>query len=813
MIFISLINNIALLVAISILYSFILRKWYYETKTHQIISGFLFGCVTIVCMLNPFVWIEVVIFDGRSIIISVAGFFGGPLTAAITAIIAAGFRIYLGGSGVYMGITVITGSAVIGVIFHKLRIRNEKFNKPLQMYLFALLVHVFMLAATIALPSKLKAEALYIISIPVLLLYPIGSLLVCILFQDLLSKIRIELALKKSESNYRELVEDVDSLILRLDSHFNITFLNNYAKKILFSGRKDIAGENFISRLLSMSRFEKNSDLSEMLTKRSDSNQYFETEIEDNIGTVYWISWILNPVYNESGEIQEVMCVGADMTERKKSEIALDTTKKYLEFALDNTNSSVFENNYETGEIVTSYGLYQYLGYAIEEIPKKINDLPNFIHTDDINLLTNMINKQQESEPYYYIEFRMKSKTGEWIWCSGYGKVIDFSNKGKIKKVIGIATQINERKRAEEERRRLQHLESLGILAGGVAHDFNNILTVIMGKASLAHLLVKEEKIKNMLESITDATVRAKGLTQQLLTFAKGGAPEKKIVDLEKVITEITKFSVSGSNIEVNFDFKHKFSLEADPAQVSQVIQNIVINAAQAMKDGGNIDIFTADTTIDSNDFVKIIISDTGPGISEENLAKIFDPYFTTKSTGSGLGLSVCHSIIKRHEGRLTVSSKPGEGTRFDILLPATIHQKQDVVEKKSTVVGKLSVLIMDDDNDILELLSGMLSYLGHQVEVCSNGYEAVQKVKEYLDEQKQFDLAILDFTIKGSMGGLETAIELQKIAPAIKKMISSGYLDSSIREKVKDESIEIFDKPYTIQKLHDKLASIFGNI
>ena len=483
-----------------------------------------------------------------------------------------------------------------------------------------------------------------------------------------------------------------------------------------------------------------------------------------------------------------------------------------MEFALDNTNSSVFENNYETGEIVTSYGLYQYLGYSIEDIPKNLSELQSLLHPDDVNDLIQSMDKNQVSKPNYYIEFRMKSKKNEWVWCSGYGKVIEYSAKSKIKKVIGIATQINERKRGEEERRRLQHLESLGILAGGIAHDFNNILTVIMGKASLASLFIKEDKTKKMLESITDATIRAKGLTQQLLTFAKGGAPEKKIVDLEKVITEISRFSISGSNIEVKFEFNHKFSLEADPAQISQVIQNIVINATQAMKDGGSINIITDDTTIGGKDFIEISISDTGPGVPEENIIKIFDPYFTTKTTGTGLGLSVCHSIIKRHEGKITVSSKLGEGTKFEILLPATTRKGLLEENKKPVLLKKLNVLIMDDDNEILDLLSGMLTHLGHNVVDSRNGYEAIAKVKDRLNEKNQFDAAILDFTVKGSMGGLETAIEIQKIAPSVKRIISSGYLDTAIREKVKDESIEIFDKPYTIEKLHHKLASLFGD-
>lgn len=682
MIFISLINNIALLIAISILYSIILRKWYYETRIHQIISGFLFGIVTIIGMMNPFVWTNGIIFDGRSIIISVAGFFGGPLTAAITASIAVIFRIYIGGLGVYMGCTVIAGSALIGVIFHYLRSKNTKYDKPLQMYFFSLIVHAYMMVATVALPSQFTTEALYLFSVPVLVLYPLGSLLVCILFQDLISKIKTEIALKDSEANYRELIEDVNSLVLRLDSSFLITFLNNYAKKILSDEKDSLIGKNFLSEVLNQQSNDAETNFKFFFSKKNNSRSFFESEINCSDGSVYWIAWSFNPVYSDSGFIVEILCVGTDITERKKS---------------------------------------------------------------------------------------------------------------------------------EEERLRLQHLESLGILAGGIAHDFNNILTVIMGKSSLALLTEKDEKIKGMLNSISDATGRARGLTQQLLTFAKGGAPEKKVIDLNKTIKEITKFSVSGSNANVDFSFSHKLSLEADPTQISQVIQNIVINAVQAMPGGGKIAISTKDVVSDNLPYVRISISDEGLGIPKENLVKIFDPYFTTKQTGTGLGLSVCHSIVNRHGGKLLVDSKPGEGTLFQILLPASNADLKVEEERTEKSTKKLKILIMDDEQDILELLSGMLRYLGHEVSVCNTGMEALEIIRQNYDSGSRLDLSILDYTIKGGMGGLDTAVEIKKIDPSIRIIISSGYLDTSIKEKVGDKSIETLDKPYTIQKVKDKIALLFS--
>lgn len=677
MIYISLINNIALLIAISILYSFILRKWYYETKVHQIISGFLFGAVTIIGMLNPFVWTNGIIFDGRSIIISVAGFFAGPLTAIITASIASIFRIYLGGLGVYMGVSVIWGSAIIGIIFHSLRIKNEKYNKPLYMYLFGLLVHIYMLIATIALPSKYTVDALYLISIPVLLLYPIGSLLVCILLQDLISKIQTEIALKKSEANYRELVEDVNNLILRLDSDFNIKFANNFAIRILTNKYGEIIGKNFIKDILKKDANEIHTFIKELFSVK-DNIPTYESEIFDD--EYCWISWSFNPIYNEKGILQEVLCVGTDITERK---------------------------------------------------------------------------------------------------------------------------------RAEEEKLKLQHLESLGVLAGGVAHDFNNILTVIMGKASLALIKTTDEKIKPMLNSIADATGRAKGLTQQLLTFAKGGTPEKKLIDLNHLLKEVVGFSISGSNVKTIYNLNHKFAIEADYSQLSQVIQNLAINAVQAMPDGGNLTILTED--IESNDlhFVKIIFKDEGCGIPEEYLNKIFNPYFTTKSSGSGLGLSVCHSIIKRHGGKISVNSILNKGTTFEIILPAK-GITDNIQVKSEEILKKLKILVVDDEEEILEALSALLSYLGHEVHISKKSEEAIDLIQQHINNS-HFDLSILDYNIKGDKNGFDLALELKQIDPNLKIIISSGYINDVIRNFIKKESFEILEKPYTLEKLKKLLASLFN--
>jgi PAS domain S-box-containing protein len=242
--------------------------------------------------------------------------------------------------------------------------------------------------------------------------------------------------------------------------------------------------------------------------------------------------------------------------------------------------------------------------------------------------------------------------------------------------VIWIARDITEQKKAESEHLQLKNLESLGILAGGIAHDFNNLLTTIMGQASITLLKSKDENIKKNISNILEATKDATNLTQQLLNFAKGGTLHTNIISIRKIIEDITKISLEGSNIEVRFNFQDSIHIEADPGQLAQAIQNIIINAKESMISAGKIDISTRDVLEDKKPFLKISVKDTGIGISKENINKIFDPYFTTKirasEKGSGLGLSVSYTIIKRHNGKILVNSQVGFGTTFEIFLPAS---------------------------------------------------------------------------------------------------------------------------------------------
>ena len=306
-------------------------------------------------------------------------------------------------------------------------------------------------------------------------------------------------------------------------------------------------------------------------------------------------------------------------------------------------------------------------------------------------------------------------------------------------------------------------------------------------------------------------------MTQQLLTFAKGGEPIKKLCDINKLLEEIARFITSGAKTRCHFKLANDlWAAEVDRGQINQVISNIVMNAVQAMPDGGIITITSENNSIETgNDlqlpagpYVKITIEDQGIGIHEKHIPNIFDPYFTTKQTGSGLGLATSYSIVRKHSGHISVYSEVEKGTAFHIFLPAsaqTITQDED--KRQAIHQGQGRILILDDQEPILKMISRMLSKMGYETVTVTDGEKAIEQYRAAFDAGYPFDLAILDITIPGGMGGAKTIEELLKIDPKVKAIVSSGYSIDPIMSNYKDYGFcDIAPKPYTKEHLAELL-------
>jgi CheY-like chemotaxis protein len=359
------------------------------------------------------------------------------------------------------------------------------------------------------------------------------------------------------------------------------------------------------------------------------------------------------------------------------------------------------------------------------------------------------------------------------------------------------------------------------VLAGGIAHDFNNFLTAIIGNLSLAKLDSKPgDRVLVLLNEMEKASLQAKDLTQQLLTFSKGGEPVKKLVNLVELIKNSATFSLRGSNVRCDFSISEDLlSVDVDEGQIGQVINNLVLNADHAMPEGGMIEICSDNVTLTPDNefslpagsYLRTSFRDHGVGISPDHLAKVFDPYFTTKHKGSGLGLTVAYSIIDKHKGRLTVESKLGHGTTFSMYLPASEKPvSQPVDEKRGLFIGKGKILVMDDEKFIRELAIQMLSEIGYEVSVANDGNQAIEMYRQAQKSRDPFDIVIMDLTVPGGMGGKEAIRKLKKLDANVKALVSSGYSNDPVMSNFRDYGFQgVVKKPYRIQDMSDALWTV----
>ena len=387
---------------------------------------------------------------------------------------------------------------------------------------------------------------------------------------------------------------------------------------------------------------------------------------------------------------------------------------------------------------------------------------------------------------------------------------------------LKLVKDIIEKERLEQEILKTRKLESVGILAGGIAHDFNNLLTSILGNISIALLDVHEQglPISHTLESAEKAALRAKELSNQLLTFSKGGTPVKTTTSIKELLEESARFVLKGSNVNCAFNFANDlWPVDVDAGQINQVINNLIINASHAMPNGGTIDISCKNVTLEADkalklkegNYIRIDIRDHGIGISEENLLKIFDPYFTTKESGSGLGLATSYSIICKHEGKITCQSELGVGTTFTIYLKASTSEVQiKALGSNTPVKGSGRILVMDDDALIQDVFQKTLSKLGYETVCVGNGKLAIEEYARSFEEDNPYDIVIMDLTIPGEMGGKEAIGILKEQFPQVKAVVSSGYSNDPVVGNYEQYGfVGYIKKPFQIRELSNFLSSI----
>ncbi len=706
MIIVDLIYNLALLIALSIVSGFIDGRWNRTTRMGKFLQGFLFGGAAVIGMLRPFVIEAGLIFDGRSVLISLCGLYFGFWPALISCVMTLAVRICQAGSGVYMGILVILSSGTIGVLFH-LRRRDSAEMTAVNLFLFGILVHIAMLVMTLALPSAIIWSTFQRIALPVMLTYPLATILIGRILSDQETKSSYVESLQQSEQRFRAIFH----------SSFHFSFLLNPQGTLLEANQTALDA--------------------------------LGVTMPQTVGLPYWeMSWC-------QGGAEEVL--------RLKDAVAAAARGRFVRFETE------------------------------------------FRSSDQKRIL---------------VDFSIKP-------C--------MDTAGSVTLLIAEGRDITEWKRADAERQSLQtqllqsqKLEAIGRLAGGVAHDFNNMLHAILGHVELAlQDLPQENPLAKNLREIEKAANHSADLTKQLLAFARKQTIDPKILDLNETVEGILRILERLIREEIELVWipaRHLWPIRMDSTQVHQVLTNLTINARDAIEGVGKIVIETGVAEFDEEfctvhaghlpgRFVMLAVSDTGCGMNKEVQAKVFEPFYTTKEMGkgSGLGLATVYGIVRQNHGFINVYSEPGKGSVFRFYIPRCedtdpAAEGEETIPKASPMIGTETILFVEDEKALLEMGRIFLEKLGYHVLVAGHPDEAIRIGEKYAGP---IDLLITD-VIMPVMSGCDLMERIVVTRPGIRTLFMSGYTaDVIVHRDILREQFHFLQKPFSIGDLADKVREV----
>lgn len=515
-------------------------------------------------------------------------------------------------------------------------------------------------------------------------------------------------------------------------------------------------------------------------------------------------------------------------TERKTAEQALANEKERLSVTLRSIGDGVITTDDEGNIVLLNKAAEEMTGWSQEDAKgKPFGEVFNIISEKTRQTFRSPVERVLASGGVVELENHtiLIARNGEERLISDSAAPIRDPGS-RVVGVVLVFRDVTEKRRMERDLLKAQQLESIGILAGGIAHDFNNLLTAVLGNISLAKMYVKEgDRVSQKLTEAENASLRARDLTQQLLTFSRGGAPAKKMAPVADIVRESVAFTLSGSKTTCRFNIEEGlWPTAVDEGQFSQVINNLIRNADQSMPAGGLIDVACGNVCVGRESFLPledgryifVSIKDYGIGIPEESLERIFEPYFTTKKSGKGLGLATVYSIVRNHNGHIDVKSKLGEGTIFTIYFPCTdAHDAANLPEEPPALEAPVTastgkVLVMDDEDNIREVAGEMLSFLGYNVDFANNGEEAAVLYRKAFEADQPYSAVLMDLTIPGGMGGREAISILRDMDPDVKGIVSSGYSNDPIMADYKSYGFSgIISKPYKLNELKKVLEHL----
>ncbi len=512
---------------------------------------------------------------------------------------------------------------------------------------------------------------------------------------------------------------------------------------------------------------------------------------------------------------------------RFKAESRLRESEERYRSLVESSSDWIWEIDRNGTYTYSSPSVVAVLGYTQEEvIGRKFYD---FMPPDEAERTKAIFNSNKSlGKPFARVVSRSLHKDGTERILETNGEPV-FNEDGRLSGYRGIDRDITLRVKREEEKRKVEHLESLGLLAGGIAHDFNNLLMAIFGNIELARIKVAANSAAGLaLQNANAAMEQARKLSGQLLTFSKGGSPNLEVTSVRNLIWDSCRLAFSGTAVKCEYDVPEDLWMgDIDPGQIWQVLNNILINAREAMGGGGSVWIIAENVTVDETssstlapgNYVKVSVRDQGIGVSKKDIPRVFDPYFSTKirdsKKGTGIGLTICHSIIEKHGGRIYLESELGNGTTVTFFLPA-LGEEESPADRTS---GKprprgVRVLMLEDDSAVIKTTTLMLEHLGHHVTTVQDGAEVLDLYSRSPDAGESFDLLLLDLTIRGGMGGRETLEKLKQVDPEVVAVVTSGYADDPVIAEFGRYGFNAaLIKPFSIETLEETIARLMPEI
>ena len=629
--------------------------------------------------------------------------------------------------------------------------------------------------------------------------------------EDVTERLEAHERVRLSEIRFRRLFETTQDGILILDpASGKINDANPFITDLLGYTRAELIDKELGEIGLLHDEASSHDALAQL--RKTGRIRYDNLPLQGKDGQLHAVEFVSN-IYEEEGS-SVIQCNIRDVTARTRAVEALHASEARFHAIADNVPVMIWVRDPDNCVTYFNRGWQTFVGGADDQA--KNDHWQDAIHPDDRARCLDDYARAFTDHKRFELKYRLRQHGGDYRLILDVG--IPLMLEGRFTGYIGSCLDMTEREHMDAELSKSSKLESIGILAGGIAHDFNNLLTAIIGNIGLARLAVDPHgELYENLMTAEYAGLRARDLAQQLLIFARGGAPIQNVLSLGGLLAEWIAFALCGSNIKItSLIAPDLWPVEADAGQLSQVINNLIINAQQSMPQGGVVAVTAENVSLDADsglplvgDYVRTMITDQGGGIAKDHLVKIFDPFFTTKSKGTGLGLATSYAIVQKHQGHLTVQSELGRGTTFCIYLPASSKKVEPTPDPRiapSSGTGK--ILFMDDEPVIRRFASTALASFGYQVECVEDGSQAVARYRLAIEQGVPYSGVILDLTVPGGMGGKDTMVALLLIDPKVQAIVSSGYSNDPI---MADFAAYGFcgriAKPYQLEELRDTVS------